>query len=371
MKIALACDWYPPRVGGIERHLSQLAARLAAAGHAITVLTSTPGDQQAADAPGVSVIRIPAARLPWAGLAWNPGAFRRLGESVRGGGFDVVHAHSSIVSPMAYASVRHAARAGLPAVLTVHSTWDRFRPLFRGLAALSGWPRWPVAFSAVGERVAREVRPFVAPRPVHVLPNAVDPAEWNLELHPPDEVFTVVSVMRLAPRKRGTALLRAARRLRDALPAGQQARFEIVGDGPERDSLERLARRLGMSDRVRFHGTLPPAGVKAMLARSHVFALPTHLEAFGLAALEARAAGLPVVAMRDSGVAEFIVHDESGLLAADDEDFARQLIALCNDRARCARLTAHNRRTPVAFTWGRTLAAHLALYRAAGAPVRV
>lgn len=360
MKIALVCDWYLPRTGGIERHLGQLAAHLVAAGHDVTVITPTRG---AAESPGgVRVERVPAWLLPKIGLAWTPTAFRRLGAILRSGNFDVVHTHSSLISPTAYVATYLAQKAGVPTVLTVHSIWGGFSRMFDALDTAFRWTRWPVAFSAVSEHVARDLRPFLGAVPVDVLPNALVPAEWQLALHPPTDVINLACVMRLAPRKRGAAFLRAFSVVRDQLPASIRVCLQIAGDGPERARLERLSRRLGLADCVRFRGSLSIDDVKALLAESHVVVLPTILESFGIAALEARAAGLPVVAMRAGGVSQFIVHEKEGLLAADDAELAQHLLRLCTNAPLREAVTAHNQRTPVAFTWDRTLAAHHTVY---------
>jgi glycosyltransferase involved in cell wall biosynthesis len=200
---------------------------------------------------------------------------------------------------------------------------------------------------------------------VAILPNAVDPEEWQLRRVLQRDVVNIAAVMRLAPRKRGTALLRALSLVCGLLPPGIRVRLHIAGDGQERGKLERLARQLGLGDVVLFHGALPLPAVKLLLSQSHFLVQPSTLEAFGIAALEARAAGLPVVAMRESGVSEFIHHGEDGLLAKDDEELAQHIFLLCiNDAIRSA-LTEHNVRTPVAFTWERTVAAHLAMYERA------
>ena len=370
MKIALVCDWYRPRLGGIERHLEQLAGRLAAAGHDVTVITPTPGPAASAASGeysgGVRVVRLRGWLLPWAQLAWTPACFRRLGAALRAGQFDVVHAHSSLISPTAYAALYHAKCAGLPAVHTVHSIWGGFRHAFAALDFPAGWTRWPVVFSAVSARVARDLAPLLGATRVQLLPNAIEPAEWRFATRPPTDEVVIASVMRLAPRKRGAALLAAIRCVKDQLPAGARVRWRIAGDGPERRQLERLARRLGIASEVEFLGAIEPAGVKELLATSHVFALPAELEAFGIAALEARTAGLPVVALRAGGVGEWLADGREGLLAEDDAAFAGHLLRLVTDAKLRGRIAAHNRDTPVAFTWERSIAAHLALYALAG-----
>jgi glycosyltransferase involved in cell wall biosynthesis len=360
MKIALVCDWYRPRVGGIELHLEGLARQLAAAGHDVTVITPTPGSGD--DHGSVRVHRLRGWLLPWVGLAWTPLAFRRLGAVLRAGQFDVVHAHSSLISPTAYAALWQAQACGLPAVLTVHSIWGGFSGMFAALNGALGWARWPVVFSAVSEHVARDMRPLLRFRSVHILANAIVPQHWMITPNLPANGINIACVMRLAPRKRGTALLRALQVVRAQLPADVRLDCQIAGDGPERRKLEGLAVKLGLADWVRFHGAVDSGRVRALLAESHFFVLPTVLEAFGLAALEARAAGLPVVAMRAGGVGEWLTDEVEGLLADDDGDLVRCILRLASDRALLADMTAHNRRTPVTFTWDRAVAAHLALY---------
>jgi glycosyltransferase involved in cell wall biosynthesis len=363
MNIALVCDWYLPRIGGIERHLEQLADKLAHAGHNVTVITPTKG--RAIAKTRLHVQRLRALLFPRVGLMWTPASFRRLGVALRSQRFDVVHVHCSIISPTAFAAVYFAQKAGLPTVITGHSILGGFIGAFRMLDRVTHWASWPVAFSVVSERVAREVRPLVASRAVDVLPNAVDPAVWRLPLHPPSDHIAIACVMRLAPRKRGRVLIRALHAARSQLTSTRRVCLYVAGDGSERKSLERLVERLRLQDNVRFLGSLTPAAVKSLLGRSHFFVMPSTLEAFGIAALEARAAGLPVVAMRSSGVAEFITHGANGLLAENDRDLAAHLLRLCGDEAFRAEITRNNQRNPTRFTWAHTLEAHFTTYQRA------
>ena len=365
MKIALVCDWFSPRIGGMERHLAELAKHLAAARHDVTVITPTPGP--AAATSGYRIHRLKVTLLPIVHLMWTPAGFRRLGQAIRGGNFDVVHVHASIISPAAFAALYVAQQAGLPTVTTGHSISGGFTRLFQWIDRQVRWTQWNVAFSTVSERVAREVRPLVAPHQVDVLPNAIDPAEWHLAPQLPRDGIVIACVMRLARRKRGVALLRAFHHVRTQLPGGFRVQLHIAGEGPERARWERLSRRLGLTDSVRFLGACTVEDVKALLASSDFFVLASKLEAFGIAALEARAAGLPVVAMREGGVGEFIADGKEGLLAADDHQLAQQMLRLCIDASLRNRIATHNRRTPVVFTWPHTLAAHLATYARARA----
>jgi glycosyltransferase involved in cell wall biosynthesis len=174
MKIALVCDWFLPRVGGIERPVVQLAERLAAKGHEVTVITPMKG----ATIPlsNVHLHHVAGSLFPGTGLLWRPADFRRFAEIFATRQFDLVHVHASIVSPSAFAAVYHAQKHGLPVVCTLHSILGRVAGVFRLLDRFTHWSNWPAIFSGVSHRVAEELRALATRRPIVVLPNAVEPS---------------------------------------------------------------------------------------------------------------------------------------------------------------------------------------------------
>jgi hypothetical protein len=101
--------------------------------------------------------------------------------------------------------------------------------------------------------------------------------------------------MRLAPRKRPRALLAALREVRRRVPASVPLRAVVAGEGPERGALERYRLQHDL-DWVSLPGRLDAAALRELYTAADVYVAPAVLEAFGIAALEARAAGLPVVA---------------------------------------------------------------------------
>src|SRR6185312_7852985 len=96
-------------------------------------------------------------------------------------------------------------------------------------------------------------------------------------------------------------------------------RLDILGEGPAERAMRRVVRRSGMGDWVDLPGRVTPAELRARYSNADLYVAPARLESFGIAALEARAAGLPVVARSDGGVQEFVRDGVEGLLAADDE----------------------------------------------------
>ena len=109
---------------------------------------------------------------------------------------------------------------------------------------------------------------------------------------------------------------------------------------------------------VEFVGWSDAEGLRALLRESDGFLAPAVREAFGLAALEARAVGLPVVAMRESAIADFIGDGESGLLATSESDFSACVRRLVQDTSLRNAIATHNRSVRPDLTWDRSMSAH-------------
>jgi len=147
-----------------------------------------------------------------------------------------------------------------------------------------------------------------------------------------------------------------------------EARLVLAGEGPDRHRLERLAERLGLADRVRFLGEVPHEQVPQVLQGLDVFAMPSTYEGFGVAALEAEAMEVPVVASRIHGIPDVVVDSETGLLVPprDRQALAAALERLVSDddlrrrlgRAARAFVAEH-------YSWEENTAQMEALYQAA------
>jgi glycosyltransferase involved in cell wall biosynthesis len=358
----------------MEVQLHALASGLHARGHDIEVLTSFPGPPQV---DGIRVRRLPVARVPGAKIAALPGTHPVVRRALADGGFDLVHVHVGLIVPLAYHALVAATAQGLPTVATVHSVWRHFAAPLRLVGRAVGMPRRPVRWTAVSPTVASHMQPLVGTARIDLLPNGIDRAWWGrtacdaaAEGDPwgaraPGEV-RVVSVMRLQPRKRGLALVRAfARAHAMARRQGVSLRLRLVGDGVEAAPVRWLAAWLGVADAVTVTGWLPPGAVRATLRHADIFALASQLEAFGIAALEARACGLPVVARQGSGPADFLGADRDGWLVRDDAELAIALGTLATDAARRERLAAGPTPALESSDWSVVLDAHERCYEAA------
>jgi glycosyltransferase involved in cell wall biosynthesis len=362
MRVLHVTDAYLPRLGGIEMHVHDLARAQAEAGDEVDIITMTRG-RGALDAPGSAMVIRPSddagALAKWRFLLRNKsyGADR---------GYDVVHAHCSTLSLLSFFAL---GTPDVPRLMTVHSLWRRYTPIYRFFDHTLGWSNWPLQWSAVSEVAADGVRRAArGPVDVAVIPNGIDLDLWTPAPRSSEsDHLRILAVMRLATRKRPLTLLRILRNVREQVPAGIRVSATILGEGPSRPQMERYLHRHDMSSWVQLPGHLPRSEVKHTMASSDVFVAPAVLESFGIAALEAHAAGLPVVGRRGTGLSDFIRDGEGGVLVGSDREMAAVLARMATDRTH---ESVPRSSSLEQFSWPTVVEAHRELYARAGAANR-
>ena len=394
MRITHVSDTYLPLLGGIEAQVSRLARQQAAAGHDVEVITTTPATPgrhgiSTTVRDGVTVHRI-AARVP-GGWPVHPRSTAhvtaRLREAVtRGERPDVVHLHMGVLAPTAQAALRPVTRLGLPTVLTVHSVWGSAWRIFAAADAVLDWTRWPVRWSAVSELTAAPLRRLLPPVKtgagtsggattgagtggVAILPNGLDLDAWRVprterDARPEGSAVHVVAAARFAPRKRLLPLLAAVADAASRLPDG--ALFvTVAGDGPQRAAAVRFVAEHGLRDVVSLPGRLTETELKRLYARADVFAAPSPAEAFGIAALEAQAAGLTVITHSESGVAERVIDGTTGLMVPGDSALAAAIVRLVTEPGLLDGLLERAATPPSGVAWPEVLTASERVYEEA------
>lgn len=319
--------WLDP--GGLERVVLSLVQEGMQLSQRVSVVClerpgELAGEVERAGARVYSVDKRPGLRLG------TVGRLRKLFEQIRP---DVVHTHQ--IGALFYAGPA-ARRAGVPVVVhTEHGKHYENAPLRRRLMA-----RWAARsaerFFCVSADIAASVRARrIAPASkIEVVANGIDTARYAQSsdacalreaLGIPPDAPVVGTVGRLAEVKRQDVLLRAFARLRGA------CHLVLVGDGPMRPELERLAAELGIGNRVHFAGYQPAP--ERFFHVMNVFALTSRSEGMPLAVLEAWAAGVPVVASRVGGLPELIEEGVNGVMfeAGDDATLAVHLEQLLRD----------------------------------------
>lgn len=368
MRVAVVAEFYPrdeDPVLGVWAHRQAVAARDAGADVRVFVLHRVVPAE--AELRGGAALRSLRAKLkqprhteldgvpieyvrfasPPRGMSygtWGAWAALPLRRALRGRDFDLVHAHNAV--PAGDAAMRAEGDAAPPLVVSVHGG-DVFFTVKRWPAPVRrvfGAARLVLANSAGVADLSREA----GARDVRVV---------RLGTDVPSEVAggdgrTLVTVGHLVARKRHDDVIRA-------LPEG--ARYEIVGDGPERPRLEKLAADAGKA--VVFHGQLPHAEAMRIARGCDVFAMPSTNEAFGVAYIEAMAGGLPAIGRRGEPGPEEIASLGGGMLLTDEHDLQATI-----ERALAWRegLGAEARETVLRhFTWEQTGRATIAAYEEA------
>lgn len=372
-KVALVCDWFLPRIGGLELLVRDLARALNQRGHEAHIICSTRGPSAAStvETQDLIVHRLDVPLLPLTQTVFNRQAVDALEKVLFRERYDLIHAHT-VLSPLAHAATFLAHKHGLPSLLTEHSVL-RGAPisLFRALRLVSSFAQWPTLLTAVSGYVADDLRRVFGRKDVHVLLNATNLDDWlgadaqaaapRREGAPP----RITSVMRFTKRKRPTDLVRMLPALQAQLPRECWPQLTLVGDGPEMPHVVREVERLGLKPWVELLGFQPRPRVREILGASSVFAMPCYKEAMSIAAVEARAMGLPVVARKPNGVAEVIEHGKHGFLAANDDEFVDGLARLLRDPTLRQRMSDEARRGLERFTWEHSIRRHLELYELA------
>ena len=332
MKILMVSWEYPPVViGGLGRHVHHLATELVADGHEVVVLSRRPTDTDPSTHPTVDEVSegvrvVAAAQDPHEFtfgddmMAWTMAmghAMTRAGLSIRDWRPDVVHAHDWLV---AHPAIALAEFFDVPLVSTIHATeagrhsgWVS-GPISRQVHALESWlARESDALITCSASMADEIRALFGPglADISVIPNGIDSSRWPFaprrkRAGPPELLF----FGRLEYEKGVHDAIAALPRIRRSHPG---TILTIAGDGTQQDWLVEVARKHKVLKAVRFAGRADHDQLLALLHRVDVAVLPSHYEPFGIVALEAIAAGTPLVTTNVGGLGEAVIDGKTGL----------------------------------------------------------
>jgi glycosyltransferase involved in cell wall biosynthesis len=359
LRVGLFTNNYLPMLGGVSTAVETIRTALAHLGHEpVVVAPRMPGVPDAE--PGV--LRVPAIPAPTypdfaLPLPLAPAVARRLAALE----LDVVHAQHPFL--LGVAGRRLARALGRPFVFTYHTRYDEYAhyvPLPRHLVARQAVV-WSTRFASRADAViapsaglAAWLRTHGVSRPIDVVPTGVDLARFE----PGDQAHVraalglpagplLLYVGRLDREKNVELLLDAFQRI---AAAHATVRLVLVGRGTEAGALRRRLDQRESAGRVLFVGGVPSTTVARYYQAADVFVFSSVTETQGLAVLEAMACGLPVVAVRASGVEEAVLDGVSGLLVPEErEAFAGAVLQLLGDPDLARKLAAGAREGALAF----------------------
>ncbi len=321
-------------LGGVAKHVLALSKALVERGHRLEIASGGGALAAELSGDGISHATVPLHTS----AEFSPqvfAAYWRLAARLRRQRVDLIHAHTRVSQVVADQLSRSL---HIPYLTTWHGF---FQPnLGRRL-----WPCTGQLTIAISEPVRRHLQEeFRIPSSrIRLIPHGIDPSPFETPVTAlererlsgriglPRNVPLVGTVARLVASKGVDRLMHTFTRIRRTVP---EAHLLIVGDGEEREPLQRLADSLGVLDAVHFAGALPDTRTALSLMSLFVF-LPADQEGFGLSLLEAMASGKPIVAVRRGGGASWLL-DESRVgvvVEPDDADaLADAAVRLLRDR---------------------------------------
>ncbi len=339
-----------------------LSRELVRRGHRVTMLTSRSrrGLARRETMDGVEVRRVwmPARRpAGWIAhaLASTPSHYRHAAAA------DLFHAQTFATAPPAWPSRWRYRR---PLVLTLHTSHfltrarrPLWRPVLRRIVASADF-----VLAASREILEVALSLYAHPR-AEALLNAVDTQTFRpvAPALPPSARGRLIVPRRLFPKNGVEYFVRAL----PAIVARIDVEAVVVGDGPERGRLERLAEELGVRERIEFLGARPHAEMPGILSSARLAVVPSLIEASSVAALEAMACGVPVAGSRVGGLPE-IVDESVGALFEPGQppSLAEAVVRLWSDPEGLARRgEAGRRRVAERFSLARLVDRHLEIYR--------
>lgn len=370
-RIALVPSSFHPYFGGVEEHTRQVAKGLLARGHAVEVWTVDRGERlgvQEVDGVRVRYLRTPLPARRAANLA-----------------------RFAVMSPPAFATWLSAALRFRPDVLHVQC----FGPNGIYATALSRLLRRPLVISSHGETFADEHDVFgrsalmqrglsagcqqaavttgcsvlvthdlatrFGARDALIVPNGVELIGSPQRAKVKGRVPTIVAVGRLVHVKGFDLLIRAVAQL------DRPVQLVLVGEGSAHESLEALAREVGISDSVKLVGRQDQPEVRRLMSESDVVAVPSRAESFGIVALEAWDSGTPLIATSLGGPRGFVTDGVDGLLVDPENTpaLAAAIDRVLSDEDLARRLADAGRESVKQFTWDRVVDDYERIYEVA------
>ena len=361
MRIGITCY---PTYGGSGVVATELGIELAALGHEVHFISYSQPFRLTGRETGIFYHEVPVSSYPLFEFPpYDLALASRMTEVAEYYRLDLLHVHYAIphsVSALLARQMLADQGKHLPFVTTLHGTDITLVGLDRSYLPITRYAIQQsdgvTSISAYLKEVTEDK--FGITRPIEVVHNFVncdvykpygeEKAEIRRQMRQrfaTDDESLIVHLSNFRPVKRVTDVLRIFAQIADQIPA----RLILIGDGPDRSTAEWLAHTLEIQDRVQFLGKQD--SVSELLPLADLMLMPSEMESFGLAALEAMACQTPAVATRVGGVPELITDGENGLLFAvgDVDRMAEASVALLRDKDRheamrkTARKTAQDR----------------------------
>ena len=375
MKIGIVCY---PTYGGSGVVATELGLEMAALGHEVHFISYSQPVRLDLYSPNVHYHEVVVTDYPL--FEYSPYELvltSKLVSVVKNEGLDLLHVHYAIPHASAAYMAKKILRSEgihLPIVCTLHGTDitllgkdASFEPVITFAINKSD------AVTAVSEDLKRDTyEHFDISRQIDVIPNFINMKRYAYlapnglkERFAPNGEPIMMHISNFRKVKRVEDVVKVFSRVRQDIPV----KLIFIGDGPERYNVEQECRHLGICSDIHFLGKTK--SVERFLVNADLFILPSETESFGLAALEAMAAGLPVISTNSGGLPEVNEHGYSGFLSdvGDVDSMTRHALELLNNPEMLARFKQQAKKQAAKFDLPNILPRYLELYKSLHVPL--
>ena len=377
LKIGFFTDGYLPQLDGVGENVSSLATALRRAGQQVYVIAPKhPGfkdkDPNVFRLRSVRVYKKPEWRMA---LPIPEKDFRQAAKIP----FDIVHGHAG--GPVSFLGFEIARRRNIPYVFTYHTLWNRYTHyILKGTVltpkmteiATKIYCNLCTLIIAPTKRVKAELRSYGVTKPVYVIPGRLDLDRFRKvakgylrkKLRLGKEVSIILYVGRLGKEKSVDLIIKSFSLVNKVQ---KNTALVIAGDGPEREKLEKVAKKEGIGKKTFFTGFINRDQIPLVYKDADIFVFASQTETQGLVVPEALASGLPCVVVNDPAFKEVIVDGDNGLLANNKPtDFSSKIIKLLESPLLRRKLGANAKKFAKAnFSIEQQVEEHVEVYRKA------
>lgn len=366
MRIGIFSDSYHPDINGVVTSIKMLEREMKKRGHEVFVFS--PSKHEPTENENLYMLKsIPlfvAKKFKYRIATFYS---RPIAKQIKALDLDIVHTQSEF--SLALFGKIISRKFDIPFIHTYHTMWEDYMHYIVPIKGRNIYPkRFARNFSKAFVRKAECVitpskktekylkyRCNVKNKPIYIIPTGIDIEPFNpsnfteekknalkISLGIKKDEKVILFIGRIGEEKSIDKVLNA---MPEVFTKFTNSKFVIVGEGPAKDSLAELTKKLNIIDKVIFTGSVPWEQIALYYSIGDVFVNASTTETQGLTFIEAMASGVPVVARYAPNLAEFIHNDENGLLVKNEKDFADTIIKVLSNKELADKLTDNGFKT--------------------------
>lgn len=355
MRIGIFTETYPPFINGVSTSILMLQKALEKKGHTVFIITVNQDKIKYEYDEENKILRLPSAPLPVYDYRFTSVYPVKAIKKIKEMNLDVIHTHIELTVGMFARIV--SKQLGIPLIHTYHTKWEDYTHyVTHGNPILELPSKEIVKYISVfmADKTTTELivptkkiydllrEKYNITKNIHIVPTGIDIERFNknnidqkivndlkkyFKIKSKD--FVIVSISRLAKEKSIDKLILCHK---EVVKKNKDAKLLIVGDGPDKELLENMVKKLKLEKNVIFTGKVPLENIQYYYHLGDIFATFSTTETQGLTVCEAAASSLPIVAIKDESYKDAVVDNLNGYLFNNDEEYIMDVLKLSKDK---------------------------------------